>query len=1293
MKKISNTSFAFGIVIPNFASKTAKHRKECIFPIGKINLNMIKRGKRVTALSLSVMLMLNMTATALPVSAAAGESKTYTYDGYTVEYTVMGEWAGNQNIQVTITNTSDEVLSNWAVGYNARGEINGLWNAQVYGHQGTEYILSGASYNCEIEPGQSTNFGYILTGDNFKIPQNIYNCAERVDITDGYNVYYNITGDYGDTYQAEMVIENLSDTDINAWQLSFDGNATIDNLWNGKLIENENGSFKVKNAEHNVVIGAGNSTSFNFSGTKLAEETGFDAVETSALVTEPVVETTAVTDVSEDAFTDVSETDIAASENDTEAVSESETVTETEISVETEIVTETEAITETTTVFEQEIETNAEVIFDNFKLTSIVIPMEFDFEIDPEMDSDEDGLPDYIEKEIGSDRYNPDTDSDKLPDGYEYFMLGTYPIKEDSDDNTISDADEDFDEDNLSNLEEYNLGTDPFSKDSDYDNLSDYDEVNIHNTDPTEPDSDTDKVSDGDEIELGLDPNNPATNGYPDNEYTTEQTVGEDSEALDYINNIEDNPYTVSVEITAAGVAENNLSAGESGYSYSILQNDAVLGVVPVLSYSAGLSVTDVIINFNIDANQTDTSIDNLMVFKYFEDTNMLLPIETTYNETTNTVSTHVDEVGTYCLIDVEKWLGILEETPAGNYYEGGENEPANIVFCLDTRSVIDEESFNAVKADIKAITENAFDRYSDIKVYVYYQQFGSDFKATNKLLTDSNGNNYFTGYEEAVAALDKLETYMIKNNYWAYDFVEATQFMIDNCDEKIIAMYHITADDRVMGGINKAKKLAQTVQNSKYTTAEGKEIQRIYVSTLCPNDAEPFDTSSYAYELATLSGGIAVTGYDANEDTEVMTVEVESVEVYANDNEKIEVVNDDINESLIAILGEGNEGVYKIISSAGLTTIKLDKPLTYGSDEDYDEDGLSDWDEVNTTLIYNMYAKYNHSYPNVIKSSYLPTLADCNDYYKNSDSQKVYVERGYEIFINKNAGMYYQGDKEKAYAELSKLKILPINSNPSEPDTDGDGFYDGITGRYKPIGYYQVEDKWPLTDKPHQAFYQKKGQYYFKSLTFPETEVGGFTDGYDAHELNLTEEDQDYIYKLCIIANENTEAPKTDPLLVMSICAHETGCNELVNSYGYCGYMQFYYGYSNNYYKGQYYKNTVKKIVDTMLEDGYITSSELEILEQSNDEYRHQKEDIIKRKYIGITFGVALLRQCLSDKGDLWEGLRYYCWTGDTHSAYEDYYYRNTLSKLIDVECIYEEKYKCVANYYIIINGINVWL
>lgn len=1013
---------------------------------------MIRHRKRLTALSLSAMLMLNMASVTLSVSAQAGESKTYVHDGYTVEYTIMNEWAGNQNIQVKITNTSDEVLSGWAVGYDAIGEINGLWNAQIYGQQGTEYIISSESYNCELEPGQSTNFGYILTGDNFGIPYNIYNCAERIDITDDYNVYFDIVGDYGDTYQAEIIIENPSNTDITAWQLSFDGNATIDNLWNGKILENENGSFKVKNAEHNVVIKAGNSVSFNFSGTKLVNES--DVVETIVSVIEPVSETTTVTDVLEEAVTDVSRNDAFVDEF------------ETGDTFDKEILNETDFVAETTTVFEQEIETNAEVVFDNFKLTGIVIPMEFDFEIDPEMDSDEDGLPDYIEKELGSDRYNADTDDDNLPDGYEYFILGTDLTKKDSDNNTISDADEDFDEDNLSNFDEYNLGTDPFSKDSDYDNLNDYDEINIYNTDPSKYDSDADKVSDGDEIKLGLDPNNPATNGYPDNEYTTEQTVGEDSEALDYINNIGDNPYTVSVEITAAGVAENNLSAGESGYSYSILQNDAVLGVVPELSYNDGLSVTDVIINFDVDTTQTDTSIENLMVFKYFEDNNILLPIETTYNKDTNTVSTHVDEVGTYCLIDVEKWLDTLEKTPAGNYYKDEENEPANIVFCIDTRSIIDEESFKNVKEEIKTIIEDALLKYSDIKVYVYYQQFGSDFRPTNHLLKDSKGNNYFTNYEEAVSALDKLDTYVIKNNYWAYDFVEATQFMIDSCDEKIIAMYHITADDRVVGSIGKAKKLTQTVANDRYTTVNDEEIQRIYVSTLCLNDTEPFDTSSYAYELAKLSGGIAVTGYDV-ETEEFFINGIEGVTSKNNNNniEQIETNSDNeltktspfvysIKRNMIGILGEGNEGTYKIISSTGLTTIKLNQKLTKDSQEDFDGDGSSDWDEVNTTMINHFYQIKKYGPLEEIKLYHLPTYEQISKQY----SDLFYVKDGLTKWCQAN------DDSGNPYATLNQIRILPIRSDPTNPDSDGDYMLDDIDNNFvQNLIYWDIKDEKPL--------------------------------------------------------------------------------------------------------------------------------------------------------------------------------------------------------------------------------------
>lgn len=49
---------------------------------------------------------------------------------------------------------------------------------------------------------------------------------------------------------------------------------------------------------------------------------------------------------------------------------------------------------------------------------------------------------------------------------------------------TISDADEDFDEDGLTNLDEYLNGTKPYNSDSDDDTLKDGDEVYLYGTNP-----------------------------------------------------------------------------------------------------------------------------------------------------------------------------------------------------------------------------------------------------------------------------------------------------------------------------------------------------------------------------------------------------------------------------------------------------------------------------------------------------------------------------------------------------------------------------------------------------------------------------------------------------------------------------------------------------------------------------------------------------------------------------------------------------------------------------------------
>jgi len=118
-------------------------------------------------------------------------------------------------------------------------------------------------------------------------------------------------------------------------------------------------------------------------------------------------------------------------------------------------------------------------------------------------DPDEDGLPNYLEKQLGTKPYNPDTDGDGLSDGDEYNMYGTNPTKTDTDRDGLDDANE---------VVRYR--TNPLKTDSDDDGLADYDEVMKYGTDPLKIDTDEDDLVDGDEVlEFRTDPLKKDTDG------------------------------------------------------------------------------------------------------------------------------------------------------------------------------------------------------------------------------------------------------------------------------------------------------------------------------------------------------------------------------------------------------------------------------------------------------------------------------------------------------------------------------------------------------------------------------------------------------------------------------------------------------------------------------------------------------------------------------------------------------------------------------------------------------------
>jgi len=138
------------------------------------------------------------------------------------------------------------------------------------------------------------------------------------------------------------------------------------------------------------------------------------------------------------------------------------------------------------------------------------------------LDSDSDGLSDFDEINVhGTNPFDADSDDDLLPDGAEVNIYQTNPLSSDTDSdlmpdfyevnynfdpNNSTDASLDYDNDDLTNLEEYLEGTSPINSDSDGDSLSDGSEVNDYNTNPLDIDTDADDLPDNYEVQWGLDP-------------------------------------------------------------------------------------------------------------------------------------------------------------------------------------------------------------------------------------------------------------------------------------------------------------------------------------------------------------------------------------------------------------------------------------------------------------------------------------------------------------------------------------------------------------------------------------------------------------------------------------------------------------------------------------------------------------------------------------------------------------------------------------------------------------------
>ena len=181
-------------------------------------------------------------------------------------------------------------------------------------------------------------------------------------------------------------------------------------------------------------------------------------------------------------------------------------------------------------------------------------------------DKDDDGLIGYIETSIGTDDNNPDTDGDGLMDSIEYAYTQTSPVKYDSEGDGICDADRDSDNDGLTNKTEIDLGTDPGVDDTDCDGLIDGEEVNSYKTDPLNDDTDADEAGDLWEVENGTDPL------IKDEAFKVDISYeAEDSDvSAKAIAEFSGNPESIIIEPVVNNALFDSSMSGYIGYAYNV---------------------------------------------------------------------------------------------------------------------------------------------------------------------------------------------------------------------------------------------------------------------------------------------------------------------------------------------------------------------------------------------------------------------------------------------------------------------------------------------------------------------------------------------------------------------------------------------------------------------------------------------------------------------------------------------------------------------------------------------------
>lgn len=620
-------------------------------------------------------------------------------------------------------------------------------------------------------------------------------------------------------------------------------------------------------------------------------------------------------------------------------------------------------------------------------------------------DTDEDGLPNLIEKEIGSDPYNPDTDGDNLPDGYEALTLGTDPTKPDTDDNGVLDCDEDFDEDGLTNLQEYEQGTEPYNDDTDGDGLKDGEEIYTYGTDPLKVDTDDDGLDDGDEIYFETDPLNPDTdgNGILDGDEKRFQT---------FIHKVENKDCAVTeVRVSMEGTGNlQKTTTVESIMNKDILCSDVVGLIGEPFEIKTTSKFDKATLTYVIDKSKLgDTEFDNLLFLWYDEENDNFVELDTILDEENSTVSVETTHFSKYMLVDKVEWFNAWKK--ASLYFEDT-YEPLATVICYDCSG--------SMSSNDRTFNYNIYNEDGTI-AYSYptcYRKLAIDNYIDSMTLTDKTALISYESSAKLVSGFsndkDMLKSAVKPYNSGGTNAQAAVKIAIDELEsvEHWYTRHIILLSD---GDVNISEEYIQKAQDKKikiHTIGLGYGASNSRLKSYAESTGGQFFAAATAEELEAIYNDLSrdnhfdlqnmedLDGDGLPDEFEVSGLVVSNAQIFYTDPENPDCDGDGLLDGE-EISIENPKFVIKKDSTGGHAEYSS-LVFRYNSDpwnEDTDWDKLTDLEDKSPTQ-FNELKNYFIAYDREDKKLYEQALWMIENEYNNQNCE-IYYLHTINDFIN----------------------------------------------------------------------------------------------------------------------------------------------------------------------------------------------------------------------------------------------------------------------------------------------------